>query len=216
MRRWLRYLFRFWLRLCLWSFTLIRSTPHQTAGRFYVDRFMAENSALITGRVLEVKDARYMDRLGHDVTCREILDIDAQNPQATICCDLQKVSAPDASFDCLIVTQVLEYVAEPRTAVEELYRILDSEGAALVTVPAAGRAWPDTGPERWRFLAGGIRSLFEEVFGETNVVVSSYGNLFTAVGAVCSLAPSDLPRGSFDRDDPLFPVIVTVKATKRT
>ncbi|MEJ7787734.1 MAG: hypothetical protein WKF96_23275, partial [Solirubrobacteraceae bacterium] len=38
--------------------------------RWYIERFLGQHRADVTGRVLEVKDSGYTDRFGHDVTER--------------------------------------------------------------------------------------------------------------------------------------------------
>jgi len=90
---------------------LDRGTP---IDRYFIEAFLARSSDRIRGRVLEVGDSRYADRFGADIDRLEILDIRADNPRATIVADLVAADAiPDASFDCLIVTQVLQYVSDP-------------------------------------------------------------------------------------------------------
>ena len=62
-----------------------RGTP---VDRWYIERFLAEHRADITGRVLEVKDSGYTERFGHALTERAVLDVDPANPRATHVADL--------------------------------------------------------------------------------------------------------------------------------
>jgi SAM-dependent methyltransferase len=63
----------------------------------------------------------------------------------------------DGKFDLVICTQVLEYVPDPRVAVDEMYRSLKPGGFLLLSVPSV---FPrDTDGEYWRFLPCGVREL---------------------------------------------------------
>lgn len=47
----------------------------------------------------------------------------------------EDVPAPDASFDCVLSTSVLEHLEDPQTAIEEAFRVLRPGGVALYTAP---------------------------------------------------------------------------------
>src|SRR6476661_6440249 len=68
----------------------------QPIDRYYIDRFLGEHRADIAGRVLEVKTGEYAKRFGSNISELDVLDIDAQNPDATIVADL---AAADAVAD---------------------------------------------------------------------------------------------------------------------
>ena len=89
-----------------------RGTP---IDRYYIERFLAENRQHIQGRVLEVKDSGYSERFGEGVTRTDVLDIDTGNALATFVADLAAADTiPDATFDCFILTQTLQYVYDVR------------------------------------------------------------------------------------------------------
>jgi len=99
-----------------------RGTP---IDRYYIERFLEANRAAIQGRVLEVKDSGYTDRFGTDVTGRDVLDADASNPFATIVDDLATCdSIPDGSFDCIILTQTLQFIFDTRAALRSLEQVV--------------------------------------------------------------------------------------------
>jgi SAM-dependent methyltransferase len=76
----------------------------------------------------------------------------------------------DNSFDAVLCIQVLEHVANPFRAVDELLRVLHPKGNLLVTVPflvqyhgRQGKAHsPDHEhyPDFWRFTHQGLEELF--------------------------------------------------------
>src|SRR5262245_23940904 len=65
--------------------------------------------------------------------------------------DLQDLPYPDGFFDLAISAEVLEHVADLEAALGELSRVLDAEGAAVITTPYV-HGWPRTRvlAHRWR------------------------------------------------------------------
>jgi SAM-dependent methyltransferase len=191
-----------------------RGTP---IDRYYIDRFLDANRASIRGRVLEVKDSGYTDRFGTAVTEREVLDADAANPLATIVDDLATCSTiPDNSFDCFILTQTLQYVAEVEDAVANSYRILKPGGTLLATVPTLGQI-VDKQPhlvEHWRFTPASCRALFGEVFGPASIEVRAHGACLTSVALLIGMAQEELTTRELERDDPGFALLVSVRGIK--
>jgi SAM-dependent methyltransferase len=191
-----------------------RGTP---VDRYYIERFLAANSASIRGRVLEVKDSGYTDRFGTAVTRREVLDADTSNPLATIVDDLATCSTiPDNSFDCFILTQTLQYVAQVEDAVANSYRILKPGGTLLATVPTMGQI-VDKPPhlvEHWRFTPASCRALFGDVFGTASIEMHTYGSCVTSVALLVGMAQEELTPRELERDDPEFALLVSVRGVK--
>jgi SAM-dependent methyltransferase len=192
-----------------------RGTP---VDRYYIESFLAEHRRLVRGRVLEVKDSGYTEAFGTGVTARDVLDIDARNPKATLIADLQHAtSIATAEFDCFIMTQTLCYIAQPRLAVAEARRILRPGGALLVTVPALSSRVTDARealPDYWRFTPDGLGFLLREAFGEPNIAVQGFGNVLAATASLMGMAAEELSRRELDAVDPRFPVLVAARAVK--
>jgi len=208
-----------------WLGTLRRTTPlsdrwgydrGRPIDRYYIEQFIAANRSDIRGRVLEVKDHLYTDRYGCDVVSADVIDNDAQNPNATIVADLAAAtSVPDHTFDCCIVTQTLQYIFDVSAAVRELHRMLRPGGTLLVTVPVVTRLDPLAAyPDYWRFTTDSCARLFGSVFGDSHVSVAAHGNVLAAVAFLEGLAQEELNRSELDSHDPLFPVVVTVRSVK--
>jgi len=77
------------------------------------------------------------------------------------CEDVQRLSYPDASFDLVTHTEVLEHVPDDARAFAELHRVLRPGGTMLFTVPLYG-GYPTV--ERARLRDGEIEHLMEPAY----------------------------------------------------
>ena len=189
-----------------------RGTP---VDRYYIERFLSEHRERIGGRVLEVKDSGYTERFGVGVTQADVLDIDRSNPLATFVADLAAADTiPDATFDCFILTQTLQYVYDVRAAVRHAHRILKPRGTLLATVPVTSRVVQELS-DCWRFTPHACETLFGDVFGTDALTVRGYGNVLTSIAFLTGLAHEELTRGELETMDERFPLLVTVAAVKQ-
>jgi hypothetical protein len=192
-----------------------RGTP---VDRYYIERFLAQHRSDIRGRVLEVKEPIYTKRFGARVERSDILDVDAGNPRATFVADLAAADeVPTEAFDCFILTQTLQLIYRAEAAVHHAHRVLQLGGVLLATVPAVSRVAypPEVAPDYWRFTAAACTTLFGEAFGPDHVAVRAHGNVLTCIAFLTGMALEELKRTELETDDPLFPLIVTVRAVKR-
>ena len=190
-----------------------RGTP---LDRYYIDGFLAAERDAIRGRVLEVQDASYTRRFGVGVERSDVLDVDGANPLATVVADLSAADAiPDDAFDCFILTQTLQYIYDVPAAVRHAHRVLRPGGNVLCTVPSVSRVGEkDVDSTYWRFTAASCRRLFGEAFVGGEVDVRARGNVLSAVAFLRGLAHEELSATRLDADDPFFPLVITVRATK--
>jgi SAM-dependent methyltransferase len=184
--------------------------------RYYIERFVGRNAADIRGHVMEVKEPLYTNRYGAQVIQAHVLDKDAHNPLATIVADITDLaSVPDGAFDCCLVTQTLQYIYDVGAASRELHRVLRPGGVLLVTVPAVTRLDHAADyPDYWRFTVDSCTRLFATQFGQEHVTVESHGNVLASIAFLEGLAQEELTRSELDTNDPLFPLVVTVRAVK--
>ncbi|MGB2717616.1 MAG: polysaccharide deacetylase family protein [Vicinamibacterales bacterium] len=194
-----------------------RGTP---IDRRYIDDFLAARSSDVAGAVLEVQEEDFTRRFGGPrVTHSDVVDLDDNNPRATVVADLRAaVGIPDARFDCIILTQTLHVIDDATAVVRECFRLLKPGGVLLATLPSASRACLEYGDagDLWRVTPAGARALFEPVFGAGNVEVSTYGNVLTNVAFLHGLACRELSDEEFDTTDPYHPLLVGVRAQKET
>ena len=189
----------------------------QPIDRYYIEQFLADHRADITGRVLEVKSGEYARQFGANVSELDVLDIDALNPDATIVADLAAAEAVASdSFDCFVLTQTLQYVYDLGSAVRHARRILRPGGVLLATVPCVSRI-PTEAPELrdfWRFTEASCRELVGRDFGDLDPVVRAFGNVLSCCAFLAGLAAEDLTRGRLDQHDERFPLVVGIRAVK--
>jgi SAM-dependent methyltransferase len=197
------------------TFGFDRGTP---VDRYYIERFLAENAGDIRGRVLEVGDNAYTLRFGGArVGQSDILHVDATNPRATFVGDLARRDVlPEGVFDCIILTQTLQFIFDMHGAVATLYRSLKPGGTLLLTAPGIspvdrgewGAIW------YWSITAVGARRLLEEQFPSDAITVGAYGNVFAATAFLYGLALEELELADLNVDDASFPVTVAARAVK--
>jgi SAM-dependent methyltransferase len=75
--------------------------------------------------------------------------------------DLTRISAPDASFDCVIALSVIEHIPAVERAVAEMYRVLAPGGRLLITTDCAPEPMPFAGGTRY-FSAFELTQLFAD------------------------------------------------------
>jgi SAM-dependent methyltransferase len=189
-----------------------RGTP---ADRPYIEAFLAARQAGIHGDGAEVKDSTYLTSYGaHRLASITIIDIDPGNAAATLRADLAAPgSLPAAAFDVIILTQVLQLLADPAAALDNCARALRPGGTLLLTVPCLGRISPSAaGCDRWRWTPAGLTALMAAWLGPAEI--TAHGNAATCVAAILGAAREDLPAETDLSDDPRFPLIACAAATR--
>jgi glycosyltransferase involved in cell wall biosynthesis/SAM-dependent methyltransferase len=191
----------------------------QPIDRYYIENFLASHANDIQGRVLEIGDPYYTMKFGGErVIRRDVLHAAEGNPYATIVGDLANAdSIPSDTFDCLILTQTLQYVYDLPSALKTIYRILKPGGVALVTVPSITQLcdpnwWKDCW--YWGFTTVSAQQLFEGVFPKDNAQVEAYGNVLAATAFLQGLASEELKKQALDYRDSSYQVLITVRAVK--
>jgi SAM-dependent methyltransferase len=231
-RRWLwvqRHKFPFWPPIAWVCFgNLRRVTPlsrvfgsdrGECIDRYYVENFLARHAQDIRGSVLEVANNTYTTRFGGDrVIKSDVLHVSGGNPRATIVADLSSANliASD-SFDCIILTQTLQFIYDMHAAILTLHRILKPGGVLLASFPGISqisRYDMERWGEYWRFTTLSAQRLFGEAFSPGNVAVESYGNVLTANALLQGLVLEDLRREELDYCDPDYELVITVRAIK--
>ena len=187
--------------------------------RHFIEGFLRDHASDVQGVVLEVKDSLYTTRYGGDRVHRsDVLDVNRANSEANIFADIRDLKEiADDTYDCVIVTQVLQFVDDVAAAIGACRRILKPEGCLLMTVPTLGKL--DGQEDRvagdfWRFTPDSARYLFEKHFPPDRLEIRAWGNLLLATGFLQGLAVDEIARHKRDHYDPIFTCGVTIRARK--
>lgn len=187
--------------------------------RYYIEKFLSTHVADIQGHVLEIQDDNYTGKFGGTrISKSDVLHAVEGNPKATIVADLTCADQiPSNTFDCIILTQTLQFIYDVRAALKTLYRILKPGGVLLVTCAGISqiiRYDMERWGEYWRFTTLSSRKLFEEVFPSEQLTIAAYGNVFTALSFLHGLATEELRQEELDYRDPNYEVLITLRAVK--
>ena len=189
-----------------------RGTP---IDRYYIEEFLARNADDIRGHVLEAGNNLYTLRFGGNRVERSDI-ISIENPLTTIVGDLtQPGILPEAVFDCIVLTQVLQYVYDLRIGIKRLYRALKPGGILLITAPGVSQSNQNEWSWYWTFTVPAIQRLCEVEFGKNAVSVEAHGNVFAATAFLYGIAAEEVSISELSPDDANYPVIVAARAIRR-
>jgi SAM-dependent methyltransferase len=184
--------------------------------RTYIERFLERHAGDIRGEALEIHDSQYTRQFGGDrVATAHVLDVDASNPAATIVGDLSDPAVlPEGRFDCFVLTQTLQFVADAEAATANAYRCLAPGGVLLLTVPCISQlesGWDDF----WRWTPRGFELFLDRALpaGSRRDVVG-YGNVLTAISLLLGLATEDLTDDEYAVEDGSYPLVVCARVER--
>ena len=191
----------------------------QPIDRYYIDKFLACHASLVHGRTLEVGDNAYTLRFGGArVTRADVLNVNAGVPNTTFVADLATgAGVPDASFDCVILTQTLHLVFDVGSALRTLHRILKPGGTLLLTVPGTisqieQGQWRSTW--YWGFTGLALERLFAAAFPSPAIEITEFGNVLASIAFLECLVAEEFSQAELDHRDELYPLLLAVRATR--
>ena len=127
---------------------------------------------------------RVLEALGCDVFS---VDVEDRGGSIDLAADLQDLNElPDASFDTVLCTQVLEHLPRPWDAVAEISRVLRPNGVAMISVPHLS-VIHEAPHDYFRYTRFGLESLLERA-GLEVLEIESTGGLVCFLGHGTSVA----------------------------
>jgi SAM-dependent methyltransferase len=198
------------------NYGFARGTP---IDRYYIEGFLGAESDNIHGIVLEFLDSKYTKRFGGDrVRLSEVMCTANDKPrQRAIVGDLQKFGCLKLNrYNCIIATQVLQYMKRPKKALENLAAALKPGGVLLGTWAVATRTYGFE-RKRWPLMTTVTAAWLTwalESCRYSEVAVEEHGNVLALTSFLWGLAVEDLNPTSLGLKDPDYPMILTFKAIK--
>jgi hypothetical protein len=197
------------------QFGFDRGTP---IDRVYIDHFMKTHSDAITGDVLEVGDNQYTKKYGKKLNRSVVLrgkasgsesyDGDLTNPETL---------EPIGQFDCIIATQVLNFIFDVPAAVNGLHLLLRKGGIGLFTVAGLSQISRydfDRWGDYWRFTTLSAQRVFDIQFGTGKTEVRPYGNVLAATGFIQGMAAEEFTHEELFHVDPDYQIMIAIKVVK--
>lgn len=184
--------------------------------RHYIEAFISGHADDVAGRVLEIKDAGYTRRFGGSrVEHSDVLDINPANPAATIVADLNDATVLETeAYDCVIVTQTLQYLFEPANALRHLHRSLKPGGVLLLTVPGITPLRDSGADWYWNFTDAVVERLLGALFAAPDISVRSCGNLASVTAFLHGLSTAELTDVELAACDPAYQLLIVARAVK--
>lgn len=140
---------------------------------------LAELRPYIRGRTLDVGagTGKYASLIRETATEYLATDV-TQGPKIDVVASAEKLPFPDASFDTVVCTQVMEHLPHPWIAATEMARVLRPGGHVIVTAPFMQGSHADPS-DFFRYTPAGLAALFPELeicecraYGGTGLVLS--------------------------------------------
>jgi SAM-dependent methyltransferase len=116
---------------------------HELRERLLLDLFLSAGPGpeVLNGGAGQGTLTQKLAELGYDVTSTDVSPeavelLQGQAPGQVVAADLTSLPFADASFDAVVLGEVLEHVEDDRRALVEVARVLRSEGVLALSVPA--------------------------------------------------------------------------------
>lgn len=191
-----------------------RGTP---IDRYYIEKFLHENSSDITGDVLEIAENTYSLKFGKNIQPK-VLHVDAESG-ADVTGDLSDTNTlPENFADCFICTQTFNFIYDFNKAIAGSRHILKPGAVLLATVACmapVSKYDADRWGDFWRFTPQSCEKIFGEVFGSSNVKVTALGNSAAAAMFMKGYAQEDLPANfDYNTNDSICPLVIGIRAVK--
>jgi len=178
----------------------LETVLEQPIDRYYAERFLKDHAGDIQGAVLEIGNGGFIPQLG-------------VYPTTVVTDPILVGHLPLASYDCIILPQVLYRIYDIKAALQTICRLLKPGGVLLATLPGI-RLNNKRDSSYWAFTSHSARHLFADIFRSDDFTVSSYGNVLAATSYLHGIGANKLHSEELDSADPQYQVLIGVRAVK--
>lgn len=187
--------------------------------RFYIDSFLNKYRQYISGNVLEVGDREYTIKYMDDYVKSYVMHFDTcyADTEYDFSGDLRNGRGLKKNFyNCIILTQVLNFVSDLRMIPKILVDSLRPNGVILLTVSGITpicRYDMDRYGQFWGFTDAGIK----EMFSTENVecITETYGNFKVACASLAGMSFTELDKKDLLYCDEDFQVFISAIVRKK-
>lgn len=183
--------------------------------RYYIDSFINEYRKYIQGKVLEIGDDRYSHSKTHSVQTDILLFSDDkevnEETSGVIYGDLRNGKGiKDDYYDCIIMTQVLNFMSDIKNIAEVIRKKLRIGGVCLITVSGItpiSRYDMDRWGHYWNFTTKGLNELLDNT--DLDIAICEYGNVKAACAFLQGMSVQDLSADDLSYNDEDFPIVIS-------
>lgn len=185
--------------------------------RYYLEQFMLQQKNAICGKVLEIGDRNYTERFGKDVSSY-VLHFDDSYKETTFDFkgDLRTGEGIEEDFyDCIICTQVLDFVQDITKTPEVLIHSLKIGGKLLVSVSGISticRYDMEKYGQYWNFTDKSLKNMFTS--DNTECEVWTKGNCKVACAFLQGMSYTELTEQELQETDEDFQVVIFAVVTR--
>lgn len=186
--------------------------------RYYIDTFLDRQGGSIKGRVLEIGDRHYTERYGTGVEESYVLHFEDndQKGQFDVTGDLRDGRGIQRDFyNCIICTQVLNFVEDIRETPDILIQALQLGGKLMISVSGISticRYDMDKYGQYWNFTDRSICNMFTR--DDTKCEVWTKGNCKVACAFLQGMGCAELTTEELEDIDEDFQVVILAVVTR--
>lgn len=162
--------------------------------RLLLDAHLASVSGVMTGTVIDLGGKRQRRRgefqPPEDEPSRWIVVNIDPGTEPDLLCDVTAVPVPGDSADCVLCTEVLEHLPDPKACVQEAIRLLRPGGTFIASVPFMYPVHPDP-HDFQRFTPDGLHLLLKPF---SSVEIRAMGGIPGTVGSLIELGGRQASR----------------------
>lgn len=186
--------------------------------RYYIEKFLDENSQYIKGTVLEVDGREYTLKYGSNIERSISMHVCDTSGENSIIANLETGEGIiEGLADCFVLTQTLLCIFDVRTVAENTVRFLKRGGVALITVSGItqiSRYDMDRWGHYWSFTTASLKRLFEECKDVESVEITAYGNVKSSASGLYGLAVEDMDEADLIYHDDDYQQIIAAVVKK--